>query len=175
MTNWRDGGQCPVCGGSGVRASAVLDEVLLRAWELTPAEAELINRQQGECCAACGANLRSRTLAAALLERLGCAATLRALTETAPPLLRLLEINAAGTHAAPRSIRPVRLWNPQRFMDQHVELMDAWERKAHKEPRDDAAQARGNIRAQFRDRLRAVVGDAIEQADDGVGLERPRT
>jgi SAM-dependent methyltransferase len=46
---------------------SVLWPGLIAEWELSPEEAALIDRQQGLLCAACGANLRSMTLAHAIL------------------------------------------------------------------------------------------------------------
>jgi SAM-dependent methyltransferase len=57
-----------------------------------------VNRQQGECCTACGANLRSRTLAGALLSSLEWPGTLQAwLAQRPAPALSLLEMNPAGS------------------------------------------------------------------------------
>ena len=100
----RSGGEprsfsCSICGGKSFRFTPVLWPGLVAEWELSPAEARYIDRQQGEACVRCGGgNLRSIVLASAL----------RAALETERPLLRLirspkmkrlavLELNEAGS------------------------------------------------------------------------------
>ena len=72
---------------------------LIQEWGLTPAEVRLIDRQQGLCCAACHSNLRSMTLAAALLREYGPGQTLAEFVALLGGCARrrLLEINQAGT------------------------------------------------------------------------------
>lgn len=62
-------GVCPVCGGSLFSSHKVLWLELIDAWELNPQEVEYINRQQGYVCDACGNNLRSMSIASAILKR----------------------------------------------------------------------------------------------------------
>jgi SAM-dependent methyltransferase len=71
---------------------------LIDAWGLNPDEVRRVNRQQGECCAQCGANLRSRTLAGGLLECLDGPPSMDLLAGGGWAAdLRLLEINEAGS------------------------------------------------------------------------------
>ena len=90
--------QCSICNGQAFVSRAVLWADLIHEWQLSPEEAYYINRQQGECCANCGSNLRSIVLADAL----------RSAFHTRHPLLQfccspeakkfcVLEINEAGT------------------------------------------------------------------------------
>ncbi|TAL00200.1 MAG: SAM-dependent methyltransferase [Rhodospirillaceae bacterium] len=89
--------RCALCNGTAFRFSPVLWPKLIQEWKLAPHEAAHIDRQQGECCANCGANLRTIALAAAL----------RAGFKTQEPLFQfiasgqaneisLLELNEAG-------------------------------------------------------------------------------
>lgn len=90
--------QCPVCGGGEYSDRDVLWPKLISAWELNPDEAALINRQQGRCCRHCGSNLRSMTLAGALLSSLGWNGTLSSLLASGRfDALELLEVNEAGS------------------------------------------------------------------------------
>jgi SAM-dependent methyltransferase len=88
---------CPVCGGGNFTFRPVLWPELIAAWELTPDETGLIDAQQGLTCLACGGNLRSLTLAAALLSELGAAGPLDAYTASGHAEARLLEVNEAGS------------------------------------------------------------------------------
>ncbi len=89
--------QCPVCGHHGVKQFDVLWPELIEAWDLTPPETALINRQQGELCQHCECNLRSRTLAGALCQSLHWKGSLKLLTDAAIlESSHLLEINEAG-------------------------------------------------------------------------------
>ncbi len=88
---------CPVCGGTEFDLRPVLGTELIAAWQLSSEEAGYINRQQGHLCLACRANLRARTLAAALTEHFGFSGTLKAFCASRRArALRLLELNEAG-------------------------------------------------------------------------------
>lgn len=91
-------GSCPVCCGVDFVQRPVLGAELIAAWQLTPDEAAYIDRQQGHLCVSCQSNLRSRTLAAALLDRFGFAGGLRDFCTNSwrARSLRLLELNEAG-------------------------------------------------------------------------------
>jgi SAM-dependent methyltransferase len=115
---------CPVCGGLGLQQHDVLWPELVAAWELTPEETRRINRQQGECCTQCGANLRSRTLAGGFLECLNWPQTLRDMNDLSHTAHhRILEINAAGTLSPYLSkFRHYRLIEYPEFDMQKLEL-----------------------------------------------------
>ena len=71
---------------------------LINAWQLSPNEAGYINRQQGESCTNCGANLRSIALADALCALLPT--TFRLVDYGTSPeaaLVKVLELNEAGS------------------------------------------------------------------------------
>jgi hypothetical protein len=93
--------QCPICGGSEFKETAVLWDDLINAWEISPEEVEYINLQQGFQCTGCEANLRSMALAQALLkawneheplQRFVCSPNVKD--------FRVLEINEAGSLSA---------------------------------------------------------------------------
>lgn len=115
---------CPLCGSDRARDAAVLWPELIASWELTPAETALINRQQGRCCALCGANLRSQTLAAAWLDLLEWRGTLETLVVSARvSSLRVLEINEAGALSPFLRRCPGHVFAPfPRHDMQHLEL-----------------------------------------------------
>lgn len=89
--------QCAVCGGMAFTEHAVLWDALVDAWGLSAEERTYVDRQQGCTCDACGANLRSSALAAAILAATGQRGTLRAMVDSpAAAGLSLLELNEAG-------------------------------------------------------------------------------
>lgn len=89
---------CAVCGESRFTARPVLWPELVEAWELSPEEVAYTDLQQGLDCAACGANLRSMTLASVILRRLGRTVTFRELCAHDGEWrgLKVLELNPAG-------------------------------------------------------------------------------
>lgn len=90
--------QCTVCGGTGFTFHEVLWEQLISDWQLSPDEAAYVNRQQGETCDQCGANLRSIALANAIRSFLQTKDFLRDSVATIDArVAALLEINEAGT------------------------------------------------------------------------------
>lgn len=95
----RVSGSCPVCGGMQFEQRTVLWRDLIADWQLTNDEAAYIDRQQGHICIACQSNLRSRTLAAALLDYFEVRGTLQEFCATSRQArsLRLLELNEAGS------------------------------------------------------------------------------
>ena len=89
---------CAVCGGAEFKAKPVLWPRLIDQWQLSPAEAAYVDRQQGECCTTCGANLRSIALAKALRAVVGTSLTLQDFVNSdEASKLRVLELNEAGT------------------------------------------------------------------------------
>lgn len=88
---------CAVCGATTFHDQSVLWPALIEAWELTPEEVAIIDRQQGRRCQECGASLRSQALAAAILAEYEFSGLFREFVETsAAQALRVLEINRAG-------------------------------------------------------------------------------
>lgn len=88
---------CPVCGGRNFSFREVLWPELISDWQLSTVEVDYINRQQGVFCIECGNNLRSMTLADAILFSYQYSGTLAAFVETNfAKTLNVLEINEAG-------------------------------------------------------------------------------
>lgn len=89
---------CSVCGGDKFAQKAVLWQELIDAWQLDADEAHYINLQQGQYCVRCNCNLRSRTLAAALLNHLKYGGTLDSYCHRLWHVkkVRILELNEAG-------------------------------------------------------------------------------
>jgi len=61
--------ECIVCGGSQFEQVRVLPDDLIAEWELSANEVDYINKQQGYTCRSCNSNLRSMTLAGAILDQ----------------------------------------------------------------------------------------------------------
>jgi SAM-dependent methyltransferase len=88
---------CPCCGSSDTLEQPVLWKSLIDEWQLAGYEVAYIDRQQGLQCAACGSNLRSMTLARAVMSCFGYAGLLVDFLRTPMGVdLRVLEINEAG-------------------------------------------------------------------------------
>jgi SAM-dependent methyltransferase len=90
--------RCDVCGGGAFEHEPVLWPSLVSEWGLDDDEARYIDIQQGTRCVACGANVRSMTLARAILRFRGFAGELTTFVDDPDQsTLRVLEINEAGT------------------------------------------------------------------------------
>lgn len=91
---------CYVCGGSHYYISKVLWKDLVREWQLSPAEEEAMNLQQGMKCRTCHTHMRGNVLALAIIKCLGSQAhSLAQLINEEKKLVastRILEINEAG-------------------------------------------------------------------------------
>jgi hypothetical protein len=88
---------CLVCGGCTFEHTPILWSSLIREWELDEDEARYIDIQQGTHCIACGANVRSSALAAAIMGWKGFRGTLASFVEDPRYReLRILEINEAA-------------------------------------------------------------------------------
>lgn len=88
---------CTVCGGLTFYSRKVLWQELISDWQLSPVEVEYIDKQQGYVCETCGNNLRSMTLAGAILSAYKFSGSLSEFVRTDLARgLSVLEINAAG-------------------------------------------------------------------------------
>ena len=88
---------CTVCGHHEFAFCEILWPELVAEWQLSPLEVDYINRQQGFSCTACGNNLRSMALAAAILHIYNFSGTLAQFAESdLDRTCKVLEINEAG-------------------------------------------------------------------------------
>lgn len=88
---------CACCGSSDFRQQPVLWPALIAEWGLSEAEAATVDRQQGLICTGCGSNLRSMTLAHAIMTRFGFEKPFSDfVTSPVAAQLSVLEINEAG-------------------------------------------------------------------------------
>ena len=88
---------CPVCGNDEYENTEVLWPELINDWQLTSTEVDYVNRQQGYHCTECGNNLRSMSLADAIINRYQFKGTLIDFVSTDfASSLKILEINEAG-------------------------------------------------------------------------------
>jgi SAM-dependent methyltransferase len=88
---------CGICGHDEFDRQAVIWSGLAAEWELSRAEVEYLDEQQGTRCGRCGCNVRSQALARALARAIG-QPTFAAFTNAAADRrLRVLEVNEAGT------------------------------------------------------------------------------
>jgi SAM-dependent methyltransferase len=89
---------CSVCGGQAFRRNKVLWKRLVEEWQIDPTEEDYIDRQQGEQCTTCGANLRSIVLAMACNSLFRTAGPLAAFVSSpAAARYSVLELNTAGS------------------------------------------------------------------------------
>lgn len=89
---------CPVCLNNTFIQGNILTERLIREWELTNTEIEYINKQQGFYCSKCQSNLRSMTLAHALMDYFSFKGSFEQFSYTSYAKRNsLLEINESGT------------------------------------------------------------------------------
>lgn len=88
--------RCPCCNNDTFTTIDVLWPNLIKEWRLSKSEVAYINRQQGLACEECAANLRSMTLAGAILDTQNYPGTLRDFV-VSKPKLKVLEVNEAGT------------------------------------------------------------------------------
>ena len=90
--------RCAICGGESFSRRSILWPELIKSWQLSTEETQYIDRQQGEYCTQCGANLRSVALANALRKTFRTDELLRTFCGSeAANGFRVLEINEAGS------------------------------------------------------------------------------
>lgn len=137
---------CPVCGAEQISQKPVIWDDLAHAWELSTEEVDYIDQQQGEICVHCGCNLRSRTLAGALLDHLGSKTTLQTWVRWSGAVsrMRMLELNPAGSLSPylQRLPRSLLACYPEVDM-QHMPYEDAsWDLVLHSDVLEHVADPR---------------------------------
>jgi SAM-dependent methyltransferase len=92
-----------VCGGQTFKYHPVLWKSLIEEWELNEDEIEYINYQQGYCCESCGSNIRTMSLAKAIMNTYDQKKSSLIFTDFIRTRifkkLRILEINETGLHS----------------------------------------------------------------------------
>lgn len=89
--------QCPVCLNGSFGQFTILKDRLIAEWELIPFEVDYINKQQGFHCDACFCNLRSMTLASAIMKEYNYKGSFKMFPYSRiGKRLKLLEVNEAG-------------------------------------------------------------------------------
>lgn len=91
--------KCPVCAGTDFSQLEVLWPDLVNSWELSKAEENYVNRQQGFHCKTCGNNLRAMGVAQAILDSYVAEGPLNDIPKVIDKL-SILEINRAGNLTA---------------------------------------------------------------------------
>jgi SAM-dependent methyltransferase len=132
---------CPVCGLTlGRRWKPVLPESLITEWALSPPEAEIVDRREGESCSICGCSMRSQALAAAITQWAGTEMSLREWASSGPST-RLLEINTAGNLSPWLSTMPGhRLVEHPDIDMQHISFGDGgWDLVVHSDTLEHVA------------------------------------
>ena len=89
-----DPDKCPVCGNNIFRQTRILWDEIVTIWGLSKEEEKYINRQQGLQCTRCGSNLRSMTLASAIMNHYKY---IGLFPDFCKADMSVLEVNEAGT------------------------------------------------------------------------------
>lgn len=89
--------KCPVCLNEEFTQSIVLKQRLIDEWNLSPDEVDYINTQQGFQCTKCSCNLRTMTLASAIMKLYSFKGSFEQFRfSVIGRKLKILEVNAAG-------------------------------------------------------------------------------
>lgn len=88
--------KCSICSSTEFTQKEILWPRLIEEWGIAPHEVAYINEQQGLSCNQCHSNLRSITLAEALLQVFRFSGNFLEFTNRFAQRLRILEINPAG-------------------------------------------------------------------------------
>lgn len=88
---------CSICGHSDFAQHSVLWPELINEWQLSPHEADYVERQQGMRCTCCGSNLRGVALGFAIGEVLKTSLSLTEYSKSADARnLRILDMNGTS-------------------------------------------------------------------------------
>lgn len=90
--------KCYICGGTEFTTAEVLWPELISEWQLSEYETQYIDKQQGMSCDNCHGNLRSMTLAMAIMKSYDYNGTFEGFVDSSiGKSLSVLEINDAGS------------------------------------------------------------------------------
>lgn len=113
--------RCSVCGGASFERQPVLWRRLIDEWQISTIEVDYIDRQQGEHCTGCGANLRSIALANALRWTFGTDEILaRFVPSRGASTFKVLELNEAGSLHLCLSKLPGHVFGAYPQVDMHA-------------------------------------------------------
>lgn len=118
---FKSSASCLVCGNDEFIHNKVIWPDLIREWQLSPEEAEYIDRQQGSVCKVCGSNLRSIALAKGIIANFRFVGLFQDFVCT-PEFqnLSILEVNEAGQLT--RFLQESPLFQPSRYPE--VDMKD---------------------------------------------------
>jgi len=89
--------QCNCCGSTSIITNTILWNDLINQWNLSQFETKYINRQQGTRCKRCKANLRSMSIAHAMMREAGYTGCFKDFVKSCQfKTKRILEVNEAG-------------------------------------------------------------------------------
>lgn len=89
--------KCPICANEQFQLNEILTKRLIEEWELNANEVTYINMQQGLQCTKCFCNLRSMTLADAIMKHYGYQGQFQQFCHSRfSRKIQILEINDAG-------------------------------------------------------------------------------
>ncbi len=145
---------CPICGSTKFEERTVLWEELATAWQLSPEEARLIDRQQGFCCGLCRSNLRSMTLASGLMTTFDGTGPFEDFCRFDERFRRkrILEINEAGSLTTWLRLAPQHrlVTYPEADMQQLGHSVDAWDLVVHSDSLEHVPDFKQALRECFR-------------------------
>lgn len=87
---------CPCCGSNSFYSADILWPELIKDWELRADEVAYTNKQQALRCEICNANLRSMSLASAIMRNYHYRGPFRSFVKKYSRKLSVLEVNEAG-------------------------------------------------------------------------------
>jgi len=113
--------KCSVCGGTEFTGHEILWDGLINEWQLSNSETAYVNRQQGETCNTCGANLRSIALSNAIRVACGTTDLLGNFAVSAEGRdIAILEINEAGSLSPTLKLFPRYIFGAYPEVDMHA-------------------------------------------------------
>lgn len=110
--------RCVICGGNDFIEQEVIWDQLAAEWELSPAERQYVDRQQGTQCCKCLCNIRSQALARAIMSHWSFTGMFQDFLDE-HPAIGILEINEAAQLTHLLSKHPGRTFAKYPEVDMH--------------------------------------------------------